>query len=35
MQLKGLLTLRLEGTRVTDAGIEKLKKALPGCEVHR
>jgi hypothetical protein len=31
--LKGLTYLGLEGTKVTDAGIARLRKALPECEI--
>jgi len=31
--LKGLRELSLEGTKVTQAGIKKLKRALPSCEI--
>jgi hypothetical protein len=33
--LKGLRRLDLAGTKVSDAGIEKLQRALPGCKVKR
>jgi outer membrane lipoprotein-sorting protein len=31
--LKSLQLLNLEGTDVTDAGVERLQKALPGCKI--
>ena len=31
--LTGLQTLNLAGTKVTDAGVAELKKALPNCEI--
>jgi len=33
--LKGLRELRLDGTKVTDAGIAELKKSLPNLRVER
>ena len=33
--LKDLAMLNVFGTRVTDAGVRELKKALPGCQVVR
>jgi hypothetical protein len=33
--LKGLHTLDLRFTKVTDAGLKELRKALPGCQITR
>ena len=33
--LKELKLLFLQGTKVTDAGVAELQKALPGCNVQR
>ncbi len=32
--LKELWGLSLTNTKVTEAGVEELKKALPKCEIH-
>jgi hypothetical protein len=34
-QLEVLRTLCLWGTKVTDAGVTELQKALPKCEIER
>ncbi|MDP7033838.1 MAG: hypothetical protein QF752_05050, partial [Planctomycetota bacterium] len=37
-KLKGLTKLKelfLEGTQITDAGVQELKKALPDCMISR
>jgi len=33
--LKKLMSLYLGETKVTDAGVAELKKALPGCRIDR
>jgi len=33
--LTGLLTLGLRNTKVTDAGVAELKKALPKCQISK
>jgi len=32
-KLQKLERLELQGTKVTDAGVAELKKALPNCEI--
>jgi hypothetical protein len=33
--LTGLQTLYLRSTKVTDAGVAELKKALPNCKIYK
>ena len=33
--LKSLQSLNLHSTKVTDAGLKELQKALPGCIINR